>query len=76
MMRENFRSIFVAWLFLLAALACYVTLRVAGLMSAWSVPLVIFSGAIAGCVAALIYFAAEMRALQDHKPPELDRTNL
>lgn len=57
----------VAWLFLLAALAvCYVTLAagVVGLVSAWNVSLVSFSGAIAGCVAALVYLVAAMRDIE------------
>jgi hypothetical protein len=57
----------IAWLFLLAALAvCYVALAagLAGIVSAWNVSLVSFSGAIAGCIAALVYLVAAMRDIK------------
>jgi hypothetical protein len=63
-LREHGRTSLVAWSFLLAAMiTCYATIAagVLGVVSAWTTSLVIFSGAMVGGVAALVYLIAAMR---------------
>ena len=62
--REHGRVSLVAWSFLTAAMViCYATIvaGVIGVVSAWMTSMIIFSGAMVGCVAALIYLIAAMR---------------
>ena len=68
-LREHGRTSLIAWSFLLVAMiTCYamIVAGALGLVNAWTTSLVIFSGAMVGGVAALVYLIAAMRDL--HTP--------
>jgi hypothetical protein len=67
--RQHGRVSVVAWSFLLVAMIiCYATIvaGIVGLFGAWTTSMVIFSAAMVGCIAALVYLAAAMRDI--HAP--------
>jgi hypothetical protein len=67
--REHSLISLIAWSFLLAAMVlCYATIAagILGVVSPWTTSMIIFSGAMVGCIAALIYLVAAMRDI--HAP--------
>jgi hypothetical protein len=67
--RDHGRISSLAWLTLMAALiVCYATIfaGIVGLVGALTVSLISFSGALIGCVAALVYLVAAMRDIHAH----------
>ena len=67
---EHGRVSLVAWFFLIAAMVvCYATIAagIVGAVSAWTTSMIIFSGAMVGCVAALVYLIAATRDLYSRR---------
>jgi len=67
--REHGLISLFAWYFLLTAMTlCYAAIAVGtvGLVSTWTTSMIIFSAAMVGCLAALVYLFAAMRDI--HAP--------
>lgn len=67
MHRERGLVSLIAWYFLMTAIAiCYAAIvaGVVGVVGAWATSVIIFGGALAGCVAALIYLISAMHEIR------------
>ena len=82
-LREHGRVSLVAWSFLIAAMViCYVAIAagIVGAVSAWMTSMIVFSAAMVGCIAALIYLIRQPEisthrgAPTKRSQPHADRT--
>jgi hypothetical protein len=67
MHRERGLVSLIAWYSLMTGIViCYaaIVVGIIGVVSAWATSMIIFSGAMAGCVAALIYLISAMHDIR------------